>query len=304
MDDAPPASQPLAEVGRYERLSLARERGLVVSAMELPHWIVRDGREFTLRVEEADRERVAAELEKYEAERQQRAPAATAETAPAKFESTSLYVAAWILSAFWMAQSVWDQTVDFGEASTVKIFHGEWWRVFTALTLHADVSHLLANLASGLMFAAFLLRHLRAGVAWLAIVLSGAMGNVLNAWFYAPSPHISIGSSTAVFGALGLLVGCEFISRLRHPHTRGRWQLILPIGAGLALLAYLGVGDEQKHTTDYMAHFWGFVSGITMGLVLAASKIDDRLGSFAQTLAGIAAPASLVAAWWLALRGK
>ena len=49
-EDSPP-DFPLVEVGRYERLSQAKERALVVSAMELPHWIVREGRAFILRVE-------------------------------------------------------------------------------------------------------------------------------------------------------------------------------------------------------------------------------------------------------------
>jgi hypothetical protein len=67
MDSESQPQAPLTEVGRYERLSLARERGLVVSAMELPHWIVREGQEFILRVEQPAVEAVERELRRYEA---------------------------------------------------------------------------------------------------------------------------------------------------------------------------------------------------------------------------------------------
>ena len=163
-----------------------------------------------------------------------------------------------------------------GSAEGNAILHGAWWRTITALTLHADVSHLVANLATGLLFAAFVISRLGAGSAWLAILLSGAIGNTLNAWGYRGEYHASIGASTACFGALGILVGAELISRWSEPRQRSAWQLILPLGAGLALLAYLGVGDEGK-SIDYMAHGWGFAVGVAEGAALVALRAKERL---------------------------
>jgi membrane associated rhomboid family serine protease len=303
MTDDPPSNLPLVEVGRYARLSEARERALVVAAMELPHWVVRDGPGFVLRVEPAAREAVVQELEKFEAEQAHRAASHVPEKPLPRIETLSLYVAAWLLGTCWLLQNLipekWEEA---GAAASVAIIRdGEWWRALTALTLHGDISHLVANIASGLLFSAFVLPHLGTGVTWLLIVASGMLGNVVNAFFYRDTPHISIGSSTAVFGALGLLVACDFVARVSSPHTRSRWQLVLPLGAGLALLAFLGVGDEEHKQTDYMAHLWGFCAGLALGFPAAAAHVRERLSTGVQRVAALAAPLLIVAAWWLAV---
>ncbi len=302
-DELPPDTLSLAEAGRYPRLSEARERGLVVSAMERPHWIQRDGADFILRVEATEFEAVRAELEIYEAERRDRPPSPLAEPPSARLQTLSLYVAAWMMGSFWLAQNLFPPGwLERGEASSDRIIrHGEWWRTLTALTLHGDIAHLVTNLATGLLFAALLLRPLGAGVAWLLVVLSGALGNLMNAAFYARETHDSIGASTAVFGALGLLVGGDFYARLASAHTRNRWQLVLPIGAGLALLAYLGVGDGHERI-DFMAHLWGFVAGIILGLAAGFFQVKAKALPSWQIFAALTAPALLAIAWWLALR--
>ena len=302
MTDDPPSDIPLVEVGRYPRLSVAKERALVVSAMELPHWIVRERGEFVLRVEPAAVGDVARELEKFEAEQAQRAAHVVEEPLP-KVETLSLYVAVWFLSACWLAQNLMPpEWQDAGEAMSVAIArNGQWWRALTALTLHADLSHLVANIASGLLFSAFALPHFGTGLTWLLIVLSGFCGNVLNAFFYRSSSHNSIGSSTAVFGALGLLVAAEFVARFSSPARRNRWQLVLPIGAGLALLAYLGVGDTEHSHTDYMAHLLGFTAGVALGGLAAVGNGRDRISPSLQRVAAATAPLALIVAWWLAI---
>ena len=294
---------PLAEVGRYPRLAEARERALVVAARDLAHWIEREGEEWVLRVEEPVSAEVVRELALFEAEQRAR-PVPSALLPVGKVETLSLYVAGWLLSAFFFTQcQLGDWWVERGAASSHAILRdGEWWRTITALTLHADLPHVVANIASGLLFAGFVLPQLGTGLTWLAIVLSGAVGNAINAWGYRGEAHLSIGASTAVFGALGLLVGLDVAARISSPHTRGRWQLVLPIGAGLALVAYLGVGEIHEHI-DFMAHWWGFVAGIGGGLLAGALRLGERASRGAQRLAAVAAVAAIGGAWWLALRG-
>src|SRR5438034_78811 len=68
-----------------------------------------------------------------------------------------------------------------GNASAARILAGEPWRTVTALTLHADLPHLLGNTAAGAALFAAVCRTLGPGVgAWL-ILLAGAGGNALNA---------------------------------------------------------------------------------------------------------------------------
>lgn len=302
MPETAESSGPFADVGRYARLSEARERGLVVAARELPHWIVRDGDAWVLRVEERSRALVLQELAAFEAEERARPPAAP-EAPVEKLRTGSLYVAGWLLGMSFLAQQLGGEPwLERGAArSTAILEQGEWWRTVTALTLHGDAAHLAANIASGLLFAAFVIPHFGTGLAWLGIVLAGAFGNALNAWGYRGEMHSSIGASTAVFGALGLLIGAEFVARLSSHATRSRWQLVLPLGAGLALLAFLGVGEEGRNV-DIMAHLWGFAAGLPMGALAAAWRVKARTPRAMQQGAALLAVGLLGAAWWLAWR--
>ncbi len=300
MSDSSEAHAPLAEVGRYDRLAEARERALVVAAREMAHWLDREGDEWVLRVEIPAREEALRELRLFEIEQRERPPA-PALAVVGKVETLSLYVFAWVMGASFFLQNIaGPQWLEQGDSSSRAIVRdGEWWRTLTALTLHADLPHVVANIATGLVFAAFVLPQLGTGITWLAIVLSGALGNAINAWGHRGEAHATIGASTAVFGALGILVGLDFAARFSSPHTRSRWQLVLPAGAGLALLAYLGVGEERDRI-DYMAHLWGFAVGAGEGAIAAALQLGERVGAGVQRLAAAAALALLAAAWWLA----
>ena len=119
---------------------------------------------------------------------------------------------------------------------------GEWWRAVTALTLHVELDHLGGNLAFGAFFGYFVGRYFGHGVGWLAVLLAATGANVLNAWVQSPA-HRSIGASTAVFAALGLLVTYTWRRGfLRDTPWRAR---IAPIVAGLGLLAFTGTAGEN-----------------------------------------------------------
>jgi rhomboid protease GluP len=301
MPDPKEPHGPLVEVGRYARLADARERGLVVAAKELPHWIEREGEDWVLRVEEDAGEQVRRELEAFEAEERER-PAMRSVFPAENIPTLSLYVAAWVMGMFFLVQNLlgpaWEER---GVATSRQILHGEWWRTLTALTLHADASHIGANLATGLLFAAFALPRLGTGVTWLAIVLSGALGNALNAWGYRGEPHGTIGASTACFGALGILMGAEVFARWREPQTRSWWQMVLPLGAGLGLLAFFGVGEEGKNI-DFMAHGWGFVVGAVEGVLAEGLRVKERASAVAQRVAAAVAMGLIAVAWGMAWR--
>jgi len=175
---------------------------------------------------------------------------------------------------------------------------------FTALTLHADFGHLFANLATGLVFAWALLPLLGSGWTWMGLVLSGAAGNLLNAWCYRGGGHLSIGASTAVFGGLGLLAGWQVVAALqarRVPRAQAfrMREIVLPLAAGLALLAYLGVGNEGDHV-DIMAHGLGMLCGAIFGTILAGTRLPEHTpGRFQKILANAALSLPWLAWLWV-----
>lgn len=175
------------------------------------------------------------------------------------------------------------------------LMRGEWWRLVTALTLHVDTVHLLGNLAIGGFFVVYLCRDLGSGLAWSLLLASGVCGNLANAYLQLPS-HSSVGSSTAIFGAVGIL-GAVTMMRYRH-HLRRRWPV--PIAAALALLVLLGTGGER---TDLGAHLFGFLFGLMFGL--AAEFLVGHFGRPQRLVnAHLAATSASVVAlsWWLALK--
>jgi membrane associated rhomboid family serine protease len=181
-----------------------------------------------------------------------------------------------------------------GSAAAGRILAGEWWRPITALTLHADTLHLLSNLLLGAPLVVVLCRRLGSGLGWSLVLASGALGNLTNA-LLQNAGHLSIGSSTALFGTLGLLAGLGLF-RGRLLRLR-RWML--PLAAALALLALLGTGREN---VDVEAHLFGFFWGVLLGLA-AGFEVERRgvPGAGFCRLLGAGAGLLLLAGWWAAL---
>jgi membrane associated rhomboid family serine protease len=183
---------------------------------------------------------------------------------------------------------------------------GQWWRVWTALTLHLDGAHLAANAAAGIWFGYLASRLMGAGTAWLLIVLGAGLANWIEALF-APVSHRSVGASTAVFTALGLLSAYSWRTRLAYPQ---RWALRwAPLVAGVILLAWTGTGgeslDEPKSGTgpsvDIGAHALGFLVGLLAGAGASLARTSGVLDRIPQWLAGLLALVPIVVSWVAAL---
>src|ERR1700678_3739961 len=92
--------------------------------------------------------------------------------------------------------------------------------------------------------------------------------------------HQSIGASTAIFGAIGLLAATELV--LHRKRSRGWLDVAAPIVGGFALLGALGSGSGDGRT-DLGAHLFGFLSGVIIGLGVA---FPMRRRTLALDLAG------------------
>ncbi len=143
-------------------------------------------------------------------------------------------------------------------ASALFIFQGETYRGITALFLHADAGHLAGNLAGLLIFAAPVITVSGYGTGSFMLLFTGALGNLINAHIYRTA-HLSIGASTAVMGAAGLLAAFQ-VTRLQGPV---RVNTLMPILAGATLMAMFSQGEN----TDIMAHVLGFLSGVCSGIL-------------------------------------
>lgn len=185
-----------------------------------------------------------------------------------------------------------------GGGDTSLMARGQWWRALTALTLHADVAHLMGNVCLGGTFLVLLARQAGLGTAWFLSLTAGVLANVAKVALQGPGFRF-LGASTAVFAALGVLAGIRVV-RLGRDLS---WKRALPFAAGLMILAFLGVGDEeQSRRIDLAGHFMGFGVGLALGLAHGLGTERSKGGGRALSpWLGCLAAALTLAAWAWAL---
>jgi membrane associated rhomboid family serine protease len=291
----PGPSLRLVEVFRSRRLADCDSQTLILSAVGIHSWTLgRDG-EFAIFVPEEKFELALRHLS--EAAREAIPPVARPRPAPAMHPHawTGSLLYAIVLVAIAYAAGASMLGVDWFDAGALRGTipqTGEWWRVMTALTLHADVAHLVGNLVFGVVLGYFAGRSLGIGLAWASIVIGAALGNAVDAT-WMPVQQRSIGASTAVFATLGLLSAYAW-RRESAPQLRWarRWA---PLIAGIILLAFTGAGGER---TDVVAHVMGFAAGAGLGALWARVDPARFMNRGLQWVAGAIAIASIVVAWW------
>jgi membrane associated rhomboid family serine protease len=192
---------------------------------------------------------------------------------------------------------------DTGDLHAASVRSGQLWRAWTALTLHVDGAHLAANLGAGVWFGYLAARQIGVGSAWFLIVTGAALANLIEGLFGAPD-HRSVGASTAVFTALGLMSAYSWRERIQFPQRWARrWG---PLVAGVILLGWTGSGGGSEDGTgseniDLFGHVAGFVVGILLGATAALPWWRRLLDRVPQWVAGGAALASMAIAWTFAL---
>ncbi len=257
---------------RCKRRKQADQYALVLVAMGIRALVVREGEEFCLAVAASDELKADYELSEYDRENPAKGvrPAGPAQAVPGRWEAAMMF---WALMFFFFAASergTWG--VDWfaaGAAQAGAMLDGQWWRAVTALCLHGGATHLFGNLVFGTAFSMLLSQSLGNGVAWLSMIVAGTVGNVANALIQAPT-HTSVGASTALFAAIGILASYHQDWKpgsVREVGLRA-WR---PVAGGIMLLAFLGFSGER---TDYMAHILGFAAGIAGGWMLGRIKVD------------------------------
>jgi len=180
-------------------------------------------------------------------------------------------------------------------ASSQALAHGEWWRMFTATWLHADVGHLASNASIGLLLLGLAMASYGGALTLLITFLAGACGNLIGYWFH-PHPFTALGASGAVMGALGLLAA-RSVSYLRRSSRAGRAVL-----GGLAGGGFLFLLLGANPAADVLAHAVGFVFGAVTGAVLGLCPAGWASRAWVRYGLGILYATLVLLTWGLALR--
>jgi rhomboid protease GluP len=193
------------------------------------------------------------------------------QTLPRSREVFDWGVLAWVLLTmvfFWLSRRH-PSLEDAGVMNAAALANGQWWRLFTATLLHADVAHLASNAVFGLILIGLAMGRHGTGVGLLAALLAGAGGNLISAWVHG-KPFQGLGASSVVMGALGL-VAVQSATLLRQ-HPRALKLLLGGLAGGIMLFVLLGLSPG----TDVVAHGGGFVAGIGLGLMLTRAEAQMR----------------------------
>lgn len=180
--------------------------------------------------------------------------------------------------------------IKLGSLDHVKVLlYHQWYRIITALTLHSDMAHLVANLFFGSFFLYLTARKIGYGLAVFCAAISSIAGNFTSIFLHR-FPVSSIGASTFVFSIIGIfcLVNSE----------KSTNKIFINLATAIGLLALLGT---QGNHVDFPAHIAGMGFGVLCGYVVGVLKIFC-LPEWAQLILYNISVIIFILAWTISLQ--
>jgi rhomboid protease GluP len=272
----------------------AMEWGLVLASQGVEATVDKSEEGWSLLVEPRDYERALANLRQYQLENKGWRWKQPLPETGVLFHWGALGWAAAIMAFYYWSVVRFPGIRGAGIVDSEKVRQGQWWRLWTAITLHENVPHLMDNATTGLILMGLAMARYGAGVALLAAFVAGAVGNVASLLAYS-QPHQSLGASGMVMGALGLVTVQSFSFWRRYPF--GKRLFFRALAAGALILALIGFSPES----DIVAHVGGFMAGTIFGCALGCAPPARLQNGPANAGTLLALAALLLAAWRLAL---
>lgn len=173
------------------------------------------------------------------------------------------------------------------------VLKGDWWRPITAVTLHGDYGHLASNAMFGFIFLGVAMGYWGVGLALLASLMAGVVGNFAG-WIFYPASQSIVGASGMIMGAIGLLAVIPApVGSLR----RLTFQMLLrTLTPAVFLFVMMGFAPSSA----WICHAGGFIAGVLFGLLLfplrRRPQLRERLSKPALLVAVI-----IFAVAWLGL---
>ena len=148
------------------------------------------------------------------------------------------------------------------------ILHMQYYRLVSALLLHTNVFHLLANAVAVYWVGDFLYGQVGTIAMFLFSVIAGAVSNAVFSWVYPNS--CSFGGSPAVFALMGLIVVLQFMRKdvpiFQWQNTYGVWILSYGILSNIPLFSK-NISTLVLHTVAFAVGMLFAAMGIKMGIL-------------------------------------
>lgn len=155
-----------------------------------------------------------------------------------------------------------DWVVSIYGQNNFLVLHGEAWRLFTAIFIHANLLHIVGNMLFLLIFGLRAERLFDLKEYLAVYFLSGLAGGLLTL-LMGPDTW-SIGASGAIFGMLG---ACTIYAR------RSIGQSIMYALLYSFFFLVINIGPD----VNVLAHIGGLVTGLLIGYLLATTRKPHQI---------------------------
>ncbi|OQR93821.1 hypothetical protein THRCLA_08338 [Thraustotheca clavata] len=157
-----------------------------------------------------------------------------------------------------------------GAQRTDLIKDGQWWRLFTAMFLHAGIVHLLFNMGALYQLGMELESTFDRRRIALIYFATGIIGAIVSG-FFVPTV-VGVGASGAIFGLFGATFA-EFMLNWKLYTNRCCHM------TNLIAVALINLGIGLLPFVNNFAHLSGFISGMGMGFALLSLPLtrQDRI---------------------------
>ena len=163
-----------------------------------------------------------------------------------------------------------DPIYEIGVQQNLAVAEGEWWRLFTAMFLHADVSHILGNMVMLFFLGRVVLTYYNTFEFSVIYFAGGLLGNILSQLFM-PEYTVSLGASGAIMALGGVLIYRMFFGKYKKDFRRTRYYIVIAV----SILYNLVYGLLQPDV-DNWGHFGGFAFGFASGFIIYLIKKARR----------------------------
>ena len=148
--------------------------------------------------------------------------------------------------------------IDLGSMQPFLIADGQYWRLFTAMFLHAGVLHIGFNAYALWLFGSIVESNLgRTGMV-VIYVLSGFLASAAS-YAFGPESSVGVGASGAIFGIFGAFIAFNYRRRhLAMAEANLRW-------AGMLIVLNILLAFAFGGRIDWRAHLGGLIAGLAAG---------------------------------------
>ena len=140
---------------------------------------------------------------------------------------------------------------------------GQYYRVITAMFLHAGPSHLFNNMIMLGLIGAIIENYIGHGLFFFLYFISGIFGNLLSMAYEIRNDlnWISVGASGAVMGLVGFLMVWIVINRKELVKDR---SMLIRL---LFLFLFVVEACFFQSGANTVAHLGGFITGFVLGVI-------------------------------------